>query len=415
MLQPIKAMIVSVGGSPEPIIVSLKEYRPEFVCFFASEQSVEKIWEIKNSLDFSVTDRKVLLADPQNLTECYRKSLECVERVREAGFCKEEVLVDFTGGTKPMSGMLLVVGLAEGYNFVYVGGTQREKNNLGVVKTGTEVIVKGPNPWHLYAVEQRKKLCLYFNRYQFTACQEIILEALAHCQKGSAEEELFRGLKNVVEGYLEWDRFKHDKARECLKQGASLLDIFARLTNNMKILSFLANLHDNLNYLNDFASQTKGYQELSRCHILDLLANARRRYSEGKYDDAVARLYRSLEMTAQWKLKSAYNINTSQVSPEQVPASIREQYIIKYGKGDYLQIPLAASFGLLYALGDPMGEVFTRQQKEIDKILYARNHSILAHGTEPVGKDLYVKFAPTVTGICGIDDKEIPVFPSLDI
>ncbi|WP_333871710.1 hypothetical protein [Desulforamulus putei] len=43
------------------------------------------------------------------------------------------------------------------------------------------------------------------------------------------------------------------------------------------------------------------------------------------------------------------------------------------------------------------------------------NHSILAHGTEPVGKDLYVKFAPTVTGICGIDDKEIPVFPSLDI
>lgn len=415
MVKQVKAMIISVGGSPGPVIFTLNGHRPQFVCFFASEQSVDKIWEIKSGLDFKFVDRKVLVSDPQDLLECYRKSLECVERVRREGYDNGDVLVDFTGGTKPMSGTLLSVSLAEGYNFVYVGGTERDKNSLGIVKAGTEMIIRGPNPWDLYAVEQRKKLCLFFNRYQFTACREITEEAIEHCRAGSTEEELFKGLKYAVDGYLEWDRFEHKKSRDLLNKGYRFLDMFARLTGNEKIKSFVTGIKNNLDYLNQFARETRGYKDLSRWQILDLLGNANRRFTEGKFDDAVARIYRALEMSAQWKLCSEYDINTSNVPLEKVPKEIRDIYQRKYLKGQVLQLPLAASFGLLSALGDHIGKTFQERQEKMDKILFTRNNSILAHGVQPVGAEPYQKFFTQVMDICNISESEIPVFPNLNV
>ncbi|MDD3654449.1 MAG: TIGR02710 family CRISPR-associated CARF protein [Desulfotomaculaceae bacterium] len=410
-----KAMIISVGGSPEPLIISIKENCPEFICFFASEQSVDKIGEIKQAVGYTFKDCKVFLNDPQDLTECYIKSQDCVKRLREAGYSREDVLVDFTGGTKPMSGMLLSSSLSEGYNFVYVGGTKREKDGLGIVKNGAEVVIKGHNPWNFYAVEQRKKLRLYFNSGQFTACQAIIRDALEQCQPDSAEVELFKGLSLTVSGYLEWDRFEHKEARKLLSEGYGLLSLFARLTGNKNIKSFNSGVADNLDYLNTFASRTRGYKDISRYHVLDLLSNSRRRFLEGRYDDAIARLYRALEMTAQWKLQTAYGINTSKVMPEQVPVVIREQYVFKYGKGDVLQIPLAASFGLLEALGDEACKVFNDLQVEITKILSVRNSSILAHGVQPVDGENYSKFLCTIMQLCGVAENEVPEFPELDI
>lgn len=415
MAREAKAMLISVGTSPEPIIHSIKNQLPEFVCFFTSEQSVEQISIIKSALDFSFTDRKVIVENYEDVVECYHKALDCINRVKEAGYTKDEVLVDFTGGSKPMSGVLLALSLAEGYDFIYVGGTQRDQANRGIVVTGSEKLVLSSNPWNLYAVEQKKKLCLYFNRYQFTACQEIIKEALANCRKGSVEEALFDGLEQVVDGYLEWDRFEHKLARDALKKGLDLLEVFIRFRPGASIVDFVAGLKENLAYLNRFSQDTLGFQKLSRWHILDLMGNAKRRYNEGKYDDAVARLYRVLEMTAQERLFAAYKINTSEVKPEQVPEKIRDSYILKYSKGEHLQIPLAASYNLLQVMGDRIGEVFVDCRTEIDKVLFARNHSILAHGIKPVGKDLYPKFEKTVLHIGDINEAEIPVFPKLDV
>jgi len=47
--------------------------------------------------------------------------------------------------------------------------------------------------------------------------------------------------------------------------------------------------------------------------IADILNNARRRMKEGKYDDAMARLYRTVELIAQYRLKMKYEIDTSDV------------------------------------------------------------------------------------------------------
>ena len=53
--------------------------------------------------------------------------------------------------------------------------------------------------------------------------------------------------------------------------------------------------------------------------LFDLWRNAERRAAQGRYDDAVARVYRLLEWSAQWLLRSRCGIDTGDVSPERVP------------------------------------------------------------------------------------------------
>jgi len=51
-------------------------------------------------------DAKELVENPEDLVECYRKALACIDRVRARGFALTDALVDYTGGTKPMSAAL---------------------------------------------------------------------------------------------------------------------------------------------------------------------------------------------------------------------------------------------------------------------------------------------------------------------
>ena len=39
MVKRMKAMIVSVGGTPAPVIFSLNKSKPEYICFFVSKET----------------------------------------------------------------------------------------------------------------------------------------------------------------------------------------------------------------------------------------------------------------------------------------------------------------------------------------------------------------------------------------
>jgi len=46
----IAAMVVSIGGTPAPIIRSIAQYAPEFVSFFASQETFDQVTSIKTEL-----------------------------------------------------------------------------------------------------------------------------------------------------------------------------------------------------------------------------------------------------------------------------------------------------------------------------------------------------------------------------
>jgi len=61
-----KGMIISVGGTTEPVVTSLLTHQPDFVCFFASQQSLDTIGDIKGQIKekgLSIEDYKVVCDD----------------------------------------------------------------------------------------------------------------------------------------------------------------------------------------------------------------------------------------------------------------------------------------------------------------------------------------------------------------
>jgi len=51
-----KALLISVGGSPEPVIYSINELKPECLCFFASAETRSII---NNDILPKIVDRNV--------------------------------------------------------------------------------------------------------------------------------------------------------------------------------------------------------------------------------------------------------------------------------------------------------------------------------------------------------------------
>lgn len=167
-----EGMIITVGGTPQPIIKTILEHQPSFVCFLTSQDSVDKVTEVKEGLgQLEKRDRKVIVDDVNDLVNCYTKALECVRWIERENVPPERVIVDYTGGTKSMSVAVALACVSRGYHFSYVGGTQRTKGGLGTVIDGTQEVWTEVSPWTLFAVEERRRMADFFNTYRFSAAQ----------------------------------------------------------------------------------------------------------------------------------------------------------------------------------------------------------------------------------------------------
>lgn len=410
-----KAMIVSVGGTVEPIIFSLTQHRPEFVCFFASQESLDKIGDIKKGVSDQghvFQDYKVTCDDASDLTHCYERAGECAEKIRESGYSAEDVLVDYTGGTKSMTAALGLATIGHGYSFSYVAGTERTKEGLGVVVTGTEKILQGVSPWRIFAVEERKRISLFVSAFQYEAA--IVTISATRGSLSERDLELWDALEGVLRGYLAWDSFDHTEALRQLTSGVSRLELCCKIGGWKGLFGFLETAQENLSALKEMAFNTKGFKNMHPVMIRDLVSNAHRRYRQNKYDDAVARLYRAVEMAGQIAFEEAVGCPNSKAHPEKIPETLREEYRARYGDpkaGVLLKIPLFGTFRVLRELGHSLAESYSAHEEEIMKILSTRNSSILAHGIQPVKKETCEKFMQIVKDL--VVEGSLIEFPEL--
>ena len=146
-MEKMSGMILSVGNSVGPILVSLEEYRPACVLFIVSEDSKGMVKErILPNLpeDYLPTSEILSLSNPQAINSSF---LEIRNRLRDwlerYGFgANVAVALDITGGTKAMSVALALAGIAEGAStLVYVGGQQRDPDTGRVVSGHEEILV----------------------------------------------------------------------------------------------------------------------------------------------------------------------------------------------------------------------------------------------------------------------------------
>ncbi|MEM2816428.1 MAG: TIGR02710 family CRISPR-associated CARF protein [Candidatus Bathyarchaeia archaeon] len=368
-----KALIISVGTGTRrdmnaaedlatALAQSVRHHNPDVTLFVVTCESRERTLPIVIDRAKPKQYEVIMLEDPDNIQAIYETLQPIFVQARES---YEHLVVDFTSGTKAMTASLAVLAALYDVNELsYITG----KRMNGIVQAGTEQILS-IRPYFISAEQKLKTAIYFFNRAQYSTATAILRQIIRI--KDPKIIEKVDPILNLAEAYALWDKFKHIEAFEKLK--------------NIKI----SDLNKNKQFLGELASRIGQNREPEPYFIADLLNNAQRRAEEGKHDDAVARLYRTMELIAQYRLKIKYGIESSSCPSGMLPPKILEKWNIPPGTGK-VKLGLEKDYELLEAKGDILGEKYLKDES-LRHLLLNRNNSILAHGLTPVEMQVWQK------------------------
>ncbi|MEM1995301.1 MAG: TIGR02710 family CRISPR-associated CARF protein [Nitrososphaerales archaeon] len=365
-----KALVISLGIGQtveSGLTQSIKLNNPDYIVFLASSKSRATL--DRELLKSELSRRRYEVKEVENEEDaerCYTTSKNIIKELKKKGY--DEICVDFTSGTKAMTGGLILAAVIEdAANLVYVAG---ERDNNGRVISGAERIHATPSPADILIDLKKKTIVDMFNNYQFYDCLRIIDELEKYPQT-KLESHNIPAVKKISEIYYDWDRFRHKDAQRKMKESSGILESVVcdvkQLDSNKEFLGKLVNTKDQTLYL------------------ADLIANAKRRIEEGKFDDAVARLYRATELIGQITARNTLGVNVDNLKLSDLPQSLREKYK-KYAKEEELKLGLYSIYELLYDYSNEIGKRFV-EDKELKNYLTKRNMSILAHGLYTVNDE----------------------------
>jgi len=392
-----KGMVITVGvggGIERAIALSIRNSNPDHIVFLVTEQSektLEKIEQEAKGLGITLPPYETERIRDENDAElAYEAAVSAIRKLGEKDIAPSDITVDYTTGSKPMSAGALYAAIMEGCaEIVYVTG-QRDKN--GRVISGTEKFITAV-PNRLMARRILTEAVRLFNAWQFTAAKQLVDEFLQPFPKDKVAE-LFPDLDSLSKlcaAYQAWDAFDHITAQKAFEE----ID-----RQTMERWSPDGQIARNKGWVNKLARKLMAQNPTERlCKelLVDLWANALRRLKEGRFIDAVARLYRLTELVAQFRLWHQYGIDTSDVDISKVPENVRERLENYRDEKGKVKIPLRASYELLEALDDEIGKAWAKP--ELRDALSARNNSITAHGLEPVTEEVARKLKEAVEPI----------------
>lgn len=369
-----KSLVITVGTGvgkatnslASGIAYSIKTHHPDKVIFVVTEGSERdtlpkvvkkaKLEECDIRRIRNMDDIEAIYADVKNVLS---------DLARE-GFSPEDMVVDYTSGTKAMSAGAAMAAIDFGVEVLsYVAG----KREGGIVVPGTEkpVLIR---PYKVVIESQLKTLVQLFNVYQFDACLRILQQLREKTSESEIQERL-QHYEKICKAYSAWDKFNHVEAFGALRE-------IEDYSQNKEFLGKLLN-----------------EKEKEPFRIADLLNNSRRRSEEGKYDDAVARLYRTVELIAQYRLRVKFRIDSSNVELDKIHLYLQDKYEKMRDEKGKIRLGLIKNYELLKDMDDELGRRFS-ENKKLQGLLNKRNESILAHGLSSVSKEIYEGLYPIV-------------------
>ncbi|MDW8482348.1 MAG: TIGR02710 family CRISPR-associated CARF protein [Meiothermus sp.] len=384
-----KVLILTVGQTIEPLEFSLTEHAPlSGVVFVASQSSYPVAGELLRRYGDHFRHYTLLLNDHEDLNEAYRKGIEALQKALE--WDGRPILADISGGTKTMVAGLTLALSGKGVTFSYVGGSQRDSQ--GRVVSGSERMRYLEDPTYRYGLREWEGFRRAWNGADFRAAQDFLSELLARPLTPS-EERFYTHLRGVAEGMLDWDLFHHkaawQKLEEHLEPALAVAEAWGHGAK-VRVLQELKEAKGRLRNILDNENRP------TFALLADLLANAERRARRGRYDDALARLYRAIEMASEADIFERTEV---QLKDEKTFVGKYEQHLVwaqRYRQAVGLREVLEVAAGF----DSSLGERETLSQRlladytgngSLGGLLAQRNKSILAHGHQPVKEEDYQK------------------------
>jgi CRISPR-associated protein (TIGR02710 family) len=392
-------LLCTVGGSHQPILTAIREIQPAHVLFFCTGRdpatgrpgSVETITgrgtpvEVRRGAEVierlaNIPTQAGLAAECFDVAEVPADDLDGAVAIMmdaiaglRSRFADAELVADYTGGTKTMTAALVISALeSDEVALQLVTGT---RGDLTKVHDGSQYGL----PVSAEGIRLRRAMSSHLGAWKRFAYAEAAdgLEGLRRPRDPRLRADLQVAI-DLSRAFDAWDRFDHATALRHLVLYRTRIGHTHGL-----MLTFLGILA---------ASEDDPRRAPAR--LWDLWLNAQRRAAQGRYDDAVARLYRLLEWTAQWLLR-AKGIDTADLTTAQIPASLQ----IAPNPDGKVQAGLFNAWALVaHHHQGPAGEFALQEREHMRAHLLVRNGSILAHGATPIDAAAWSGFSGWVNG-----------------
>ena len=357
----------SVKSLAHGLLSAIIHYNPDKIVFFGSADSKETVSSLKEQYREEkkkglADDEFIMITGVDDFNECFGKMRRKIEECED-----HEIIIDYTSGTKTMTMSAAICSMLYHKKLNLISG---ERGKDGIVIPGTEN-QREQNLYSAYDELLLDKVKDLFNSYRFEDARSTLNEIVILKDRGT--------YRKMIDAYDRWDKFTHNAAFEILKDVKD-----GRVSENKAFLGKLVHNKD------------------LKFFIVDLINNAARRIEEGKYDDAVARLYRTIELIAQTRLMNMKLIEEGRFKDYMVFAirldmlkeKLGDEAVNKYRDGHeekdtengVIKVGLSGSYALLYDLNDELGLKFNGDGR-LQNLLQSRNRSILAHGLAPVEKN----------------------------
>jgi len=385
-------MTVGTGRNRQDIakalLFSIEKHQPGNIVFFCSTKTVsETIPLLEDSLRTKTLKYEVVeLPNEDDVQYLYGQYLDYLKQKGNP----EEMIVDFTSGTKAMTAAMFAAAVAlEAGQVSYITGPRDETGRV-IESTAVETIC----PVQVYAERQIERARLLFNKLDFVAAMELT-DTLRRILPEGPLKQRAKTIWMLSTAYDYWERF-------CWKEAANILKKAASPGENLSGID-LTQLMNQAEFIRGVIKEEWGARRL-----VELLLNARRRLVQGRLDDALSRMYRAYEYLAQVCLRQ-HELDTSKITPSNlsrynVSATTIERLARKPQSADgTVKLGLREAIELLAELKDNLGLKLVslywncpfdpnkppsanKDSGPLKNWLESRNNSFLAHGSTPIGE-----------------------------
>ena len=234
--------------------------------------------------------------------ECFAHFDRVLRKLMSEGFRRDDIVADFTRGTKAMSAALVLAAVERGVERLrYVHSSQRDRR--GMVVPGTEKV--GEIRTSVVTARRRIDEARALMRHgDFGAALELLPDQrfVNLLPKASRKESI--ALRAAARIYAAWDRLDYKAAVDSLddREDTSHAREFTPTDAMERWLRRLAGIRPSRQRDADVQAYCKSQAASLRPLACDLLANAERRARDQHFEDAQLRAYRVLELLGQIRL-----------------------------------------------------------------------------------------------------------------
>lgn len=354
------------------------------VVLLCSQKSIQKAQQVKEKYQLDRNIEIETLLEPGmefDADKCFKFIEEVFRKVLDKGYKAENITIDFTHGTKPMSAALYAVGMRyQILTFQYIQKQLKAQDNGSIEFVEGQEIVKTFDAAYAKWLAVIDECRVLFKNWQFSAMALL----LSRGKPPKSLKLVVEQIKILSQFYEAWDRLDYVTALECFPEFS---DPMGFVVPDSNVKNFLLSLNaviktcDTKKKTSLTKDDFEHNKKLAMNIMFDLYANGLRRLEAGLLEDAGIRAYKMAELLGQiYLFEKGYmadcipaNDIKAKKFAEQQKFFVKESsiYFKPFGRKDVMEF--------LKYLGDTSFKVGFL--KDIDKdIQKTRNKSILVHG-----------------------------------